>query len=122
MTPAFLRALAFLLFVLGTGLPAYAHDKSSHEDAHHADTAGDHLDASAHHRLSPSCPGTPGQLCCCGSIVAATGSAKLAVVAGNSWHLVVAAEAAEQVPYHSFPAVTKAPPSQARPRAPPVSS
>jgi hypothetical protein len=121
MTPAIPRALAILLFVLGTSVPAHAHDES-HGDAHQAETAGGHIDASPHHRLSPSCPGTPGQLCCCGNLVAATGGAKLPLVAGNSWHLVPSAEAAEQEPVHSFPPVKTAVPSGARPRAPPVSS
>ena len=122
MTSAIPRALAVLLLVLGTSLPAHAHDES-HPPAeiHHAD-AGGHIAGSAHHRVSPSCPGAPGHLCCCGSLVALSGHGKVSVVDVAGWEPAVRAVSAEKVAHRSFPSPKPAAPSRARPRAPPVSS
>lgn len=122
MTLAIPRALAVVLFVLCASLPAHAHDQHSHHGDVNAAASGGLLDASPHHRLSPSCPGTPGHLCCCGSLVAVSGAAKLPAVASPGWRLVLASIAGEIVQLPSFPTWAAQPPSRARPRAPPLAS
>lgn len=122
MTLAIPRALAVVLFVLCASLPAHAHDQHSHHGDVNAAASGGLLDASPHHRLSPSCPGTPGHLCCCGSLVAVSGTAKLPAVASPTWRFLPAAVAGDRLQLPSLPAPAAQPPSQARPRGPPVSS
>ena len=121
MTPAIPRALAVLLLVLGTSLPAHAHNESHPSaDSHHADADG-HVAGPAHHRLSPSCPGVPGHLCCCGSLFALSGHGKISVIDTSGWEPAVVAVSAEKVELPSFPSLRPAAPSRARPRGPPVS-
>lgn len=122
MISAIPRALAVLLLVLGTSLPAHAHDAHAHHGDVNANAAGGTLDASPHHRLSPSCPGTPGHLCCCGSLVAVSSAAKLSVLPNPTWRLVLDTVASYKVRLPSLTPLRAEEPSQARPRAPPVSS
>jgi hypothetical protein len=120
------RALVFLLLVLGTSVAAltpqaaHAHDRYAHQPA----TAHDQAVAGAHAGvLSQSCPAVPGRMCCCGSVAALAGSGKVSVVNCSSWHLAVAlATAGVKFENSSILPPAARPLSQARPRAPPLSS
>ena len=123
MIPAILRTLAVLLLVLGASLPAHAHNASAHhpeEQGSSSSQAGTYR-AEAGTSFSQSCPGVPGHMCCC-SLVAVSSAAKLSAVAAPTWRLVFASVARHKVQLPSLTPPTAEEPSQARPRAPPVSS
>ena len=124
MIPAILRTLAVLLLVLGASLPAHAHNASAHhpeEQGSSSSLVGTYR-AEAGTSFSQSCPGVPGHMCCCSSLFAVSSAAKPPAVANPAWRLAVACVASHKVQLPSLTPPTAEELSQARPRAPPVSS
>jgi len=73
--------------------------------------------------LSESCPGAPGRRCCCGTAFALAGAGKPAPANTNAWTSAPAmAAGATQFADSSVPPIAAPWWSQARPRAPPLSS
>jgi len=125
-----LKGIALLGVVLAllTPLGAAAHDGYDHGpgDAspvsdslvagHAAQATGSIADS-----WSRSCPGGPGNTCCCGGFLACTGNGKTPVFTSGGWNTPVPALAGPESPWFVAAApLSLLPPSLVLPRAPPL--
>jgi len=124
-------ALLGVVLTLLTPLGAAAHDGYYH-DPGNASRVSDSLVAGhaaqatssiAADSWSRSCPGGPGNTCCCGGFSACTGSVKTPIVNSGCWIVPVSPLAEPAAPAFVAAAPWSLhPPSPVRPRAPPLSS
>jgi hypothetical protein len=75
--------------------------------------------SSPHAALSNTCPGGPGNTCCCGMRPASTGSGKTPVVSSGGWNILVALPTERVKPLPVGMAPLSRIPVSASPRAPP---
>ena len=128
-----LKGIALLGVVLALLTPpgAAAHDGYDHgpgdaspvSDSHVAGHAVQETGGIAADSWSPSCPGGPGNTCCCGGFLACTGNGKTPIVDSGGWTVPVLPLAGQAAPAFVAAAPWSLhPPSPVLPRAPPLSS
>ncbi|HKA40070.1 MAG TPA: hypothetical protein VKD25_09885 [Burkholderiales bacterium] len=123
------RWLALLLLsgaalVASAPQPAYAHDphdRTGGSVSQPVDPAAGI--AGTAHGWSPTCPGSPGNPCCCGGRTACPGSGKHPIVLGAGWIVAIQSFTRQVVPASPGTALLPlSPPSVVLPRAPPFFS
>jgi hypothetical protein len=126
-----LKGIALLGVVLALLMPpgAAAHDGYDHgpgdaapvSDSLVAGHAAQATGSIAADSWSRSCPGGPGNTCCCGGFLACTGSGKTPVFTFGGWNTPVPALAGSESPWFVEVApLSLLPPSLVLPRAPPL--
>ena len=126
-----LRWLALLLSAAALMVlaprPASAHSGHDQGSGSVSQPAGDSIAVNgvspAMHGWSQSCPGSPGNACCCDGLTAFPGGGKIALVNAGGWVVFVSMSARAWT--GGFPRsepLTLFPPSNALPRAPPFFS